>query len=126
RAAVPYHGAARQADPALGSHDPGAPIAEAVAIGRGRHRGIGPQMVRKDDVGGARIVNVQRQYHGRRLVTFVDQLIADPDLHHGLLGCDGLGAAYVVDHVLSMTLTSTSMPRKEEAYPIKLPQSGTA
>ena len=77
-------------------------------------------------------MNVQRQYHGRRLGTFVDQLIADPDLHHEPPWDAAANAPpYVADDVRgrflplerpcagrvpSTTLTATSMPRKEEAF----------
>jgi hypothetical protein len=66
-ATVPKHSARREADPAAGRHDPGAPIAETVAIARDGHHRVGAETVGKDDVGGAGIagiVNVQRQYHG--------------------------------------------------------------
>ena len=62
-------------------HQPAAPVAEAVAIGRDRQRRVGHQMVGALQVGDARVVHVQRQDHRRRLRAVVDDVEADADLH---------------------------------------------
>ena len=46
-------------------------------------------MIRNDDVGCARIVDVQHQHHRRRLRTIVDQLVATLISNEDLLGSQG-------------------------------------
>jgi hypothetical protein len=41
-------------------------------------------MVRDDEIGDARVMDVQRQDHRRWLRTIVDQLIADAEMDHGV------------------------------------------
>ncbi len=68
------HGAGRRNDAA-------APIAEAVSIGRDRHRGSSGQKIGYDDVGGAREVSSQHQDDRRRLRELVQHFITDANLH---------------------------------------------
>src|SRR5271155_2503754 len=62
-----------------GGDETRAPVAEAITIGpQGKSR-VRRYVIRKDDVGCARIVDVQHQHHGRRPRTIVDQLVAHSD-----------------------------------------------
>ena len=73
--AVPDDCVGEEADAALrGATIPGVPVAAAVTIGGERDGGIGYQVIEHD--GDARIVNVQRQDHRRRLRTVVDQILS--------------------------------------------------
>jgi hypothetical protein len=61
--------------------DTTAPVAETVAVGGDRSRRAGQDVVRDDEVGDAGEMDVQRQDHGCRLRTLIDQLVSNPDLH---------------------------------------------
>ena len=71
----------RQPHAAGGRDDPAAPVAEAVAIGRDRHGGIGGQVIRHDDVGRPREMRAEHRDHRRCLRKVVDHLEADTNFH---------------------------------------------
>src|SRR5260370_40421498 len=73
---------ARDPDLALGCYDTAPPVAEAIAIGGYGDRRVRLYVIRNENIGCTRIVNIQHQHHRRRLRTVVDQLVAYPDLHH--------------------------------------------
>src|SRR5450755_84242 len=68
---------------ANGGNEPGAPVAEAVAIEGYRNGRVGGDVVRDEQIGCARVVDVQHQHHRRWLRTLVDQLVAHFDFHNG-------------------------------------------
>src|SRR5450756_1685631 len=61
--------------------DPAAPVAEAVAIGRDRHRRADGQVIGNDDIGCPGEMHAQHSDQGRRLWKVVDHLVADANLH---------------------------------------------
>jgi len=59
-------------------------FAEAIAIGKDRHRGaVGGQVIGHDDVGGPAEMRAEHHDDRRRLRKIIDEFIADPDLHAG-------------------------------------------
>src|SRR5579862_8059916 len=86
-AGVSNDSGAGDSDAALGSHDPGAPVSEPVAICGNRHARIGSQKIRNDYIRCARVMDVQVQNHRSGLRTFVNQLVTDSDLHTQALYC---------------------------------------
>ncbi len=81
QAAVAHRAVRRETHTAGGGDNPAAPIAEAVAIGRDRHRRAGGEVIGHDDVGGARKMRAQHHDQGRRLRKVVNHLEADTNLH---------------------------------------------
>src|SRR6202011_4550288 len=82
RAAIVHHRVRGNARATRRSDDARTPIAEAVAIRRHRYGRIEHQIVVPDQIGDARKVHVQIEYHGSWLRTIVGHLEADANLHH--------------------------------------------
>ena len=61
--------------------DAAAPVAEGIAIRADRQRRDRDQVIRPDDIGRPRVVDVQHEDHRCRLRTLVDQFTSDTDLH---------------------------------------------
>jgi len=80
-AAVVDHRVRGQAEPSRGSDQPRADVVEAVAIRSPGDRWIGGDIIGNHEVGAARRMHMQREHHRRRLRTFVDQFVADSNLH---------------------------------------------
>src|SRR5690348_9999066 len=66
----------------LWRNDARAPVAEAVTVTRDRDRRVEHQVVTADEIGNAREVNVQVEYHRNGLRALVDHFKADANLHH--------------------------------------------
>src|SRR5450432_131479 len=66
---------------ALRRNDAGAPVAEAVAIGRNRDRRVEYQIIATDEIGRPGEVNIEVEYHRSRLRTVVNHFETDANLH---------------------------------------------
>ena len=81
RAGVGNRGVRGEAEPAGGGNEAGDPVAKTVAILVNRHRGVGDEMIRDQDVRGARIMDAQMREHGGRLRMRDDDFVAEADAH---------------------------------------------
>src|SRR4029453_5630632 len=61
--------------------DPAAPVAEGIAIRRDGDRRVGDEVIRNNEVGDTRKMDVYRQYHRHWLGAVVEVFVADPDVH---------------------------------------------
>jgi hypothetical protein len=70
--AIAYDRVGRDSHPAGRRHNPVTPVPETIAISRNGYCGIGCQVIRRQDIRRPRIVDIQGQYHGRRLRKIVN------------------------------------------------------
>src|ERR1700731_2850285 len=78
-----------QSDPAGGSDDAAAPIAEDIAVRGDRYRRAGHQVIGHHDVGRPGEMGSEDHDHRRRLWKVVDQFVTDTNLHPTFPGFSG-------------------------------------
>src|SRR5215510_11611500 len=115
-AGVSDYPATAEAHLAGGGHEAGAPVAEGVAIRRDRHGGFSDEVIRNDDVRGARVMHVDEQDHRRRLRTVVEEIIADTDVHAGLSFCIFAVLSYHAVIVSSLQQSFWGQPERLAPY----------
>src|SRR4029450_11692053 len=81
RARIVYDRSGRKSELALRRDDPAAPVAEGIAIRRDGDRRVGDEVIRNNEVGDTRKMDVYRQYHRHWLGAVVEEFVADPDVH---------------------------------------------